>query len=78
MRSHSVIARPAIIIFKLVVKGPVHKKNENLYFLAPAQTKLMQPILVPYEAPLRSNLQKKNIGPLVFRKLLLNGLVAFA
>ena len=44
------------------VKGPAHSKNENLYFLAPAQTKRMQPILVSCEAPFRSNLQK-NTGP---------------
>ena len=37
------------------LKGP----DENLYFLAPAQTKLMQPILMPCEAQFRSNLQKK-------------------
>ena len=36
------------------------------YFLAPAQTKLMQPILMLCEAPFWSNLQKKNIGPVVF------------
>ena len=28
------------------LKGPAHSKNENIYFLAPAQTKRMQPILV--------------------------------
>jgi len=41
------------------LKGPAHRKNENLYFSAPAQTKRLQPILVSCEAPLRSNLQKK-------------------
>ena len=45
------------------LKGPAQSKNENLYFLAPAQTKLMQQILVSCEAPFRSNLKKKNIGP---------------
>ena len=44
------------------VKGPAHSKNENLYFLVPAQTQQMQPILVSCEAPFWSNLQKKNIG----------------
>ena len=43
-------------------KEPTHSKNENLYFLAPAQTKRMQPILVSCEAPFRSNL-KKTTGP---------------
>ena len=28
------------------LKGPAHSKNENLYFLAPVQTKRMQPILL--------------------------------
>ena len=28
------------------VKGPASSKKENLHFLAPAQTKRMQPILV--------------------------------
>ena len=41
-----------------LVKGPEYSKNENLYFLAPAQTKQMQPILVSCEAPFRSNLHK--------------------
>ena len=40
------------------LKGPVHSKKEN--FLAPAQTNRMQPILVPCEAPFRSNLRKKH------------------
>ena len=31
------------------IKGPAHSKNENLYFLAPAQTKRMKPILVSCE-----------------------------
>ena len=39
--------------------GPAYSKNETLYFLAPSQKHLMQPILVSYEAPLRSNFQKK-------------------
>ena len=34
--------------------------NEK-YFLAPAQRKGMQPILVLYEAPFRRNLQKKTL-----------------
>ena len=33
-----------------------------IYFLAPAQTNRMQTILVSYEAPFRSSLQK-NTGP---------------
>ena len=41
----------------IILKGPAHRKNENLHFTAPAQTKLMQPFLVPCEAPFRSNLQ---------------------
>ena len=59
-----------IYTYNLIVltqlKGPPHSKNENLYALAPAQTKRMQPI-----APFWSNLQK-NTGP-IFCKLLLNG-----
>ena len=69
------------------LKGPAHSKNENIHFLAPAQTKRMQPILVSWEAPFRSNLQKTT-GPVrvmtlagptwpplghFFCKLLLNG-----
>ena len=46
-----------------------HSKNENLYFLAPAQTKRMQPILVSCEAPFRSNLQKKPTGPVAIMTL---------
>ena len=42
------------------LKGPAHSKNENLYYLALAQTKRMQPILVSCEAPFRSNLQKNH------------------
>ena len=42
------------------LKGPANRKNENLYFSAPAQTKRLQPILVSCEAPLRSNLRKKH------------------
>ena len=38
------------------LKGPEHSKNENLYFLAPAQTKWIQPILVSCKALFRSNL----------------------
>ena len=34
----------------------------KIYILAPAQTKRMQPILVSWEEPFRSNLQKKNTG----------------
>ena len=45
-----------------MLKGPAHRKNSNLYFLSPAQTKRMQPILVSCEAPFWSNLQK-NSGP---------------
>ena len=40
-------------------KGPAHSKN-NLYFLAPAQTKRMQPILESCEEQFRSNFQKKH------------------
>ena len=47
------------LVPSLQLKGHAHSKNENLYFLAPAQTKLMQPFL---ESEFRSNLQK-NIGP---------------
>ena len=47
------------------LKGPAHSKNENLYFLALAQTKRMQPILVPCEALFRSNSLKKNTSLLV-------------
>ena len=54
-----------IYTYNLIVLTP-HSKNENLYALAPAQTKRMQPI-----APFWSNLQK-NTGP-IFCKLLLNG-----
>ena len=46
----------------IVIKGPAHSRNENLYFLDPAQTKRMQPILVSCEAQFRSSLQK-NTGP---------------
>ena len=48
--------------YRNIFKGPAHSKNENLYFLAPAQTKRKQPILVSCEALFRSNLQKKNTG----------------
>ena len=37
---------------------PFKGKNINLHFLAPAQRNLLQPILLSYEAPFRSNLQK--------------------
>ena len=37
------------------LKGPADSKNENLYFLAPAQTKRMQPTLVSCEALFWSN-----------------------
>ena len=51
-----------IYTYNLIVltqlKGPAHSKNENIYALAPAQTKRKQPI-----APFRSNLQK-NTGPI--------------
>ena len=50
-------------IFITLLKGPAHSKNENLYFLVPAQTKRMQPIFVSCEAPFRRNLQKTT-GPL--------------
>ena len=43
------------------LKGLEHSKNANLYFLAPAQTKRMQPILVSCEAPFRNSLQKKHL-----------------
>ena len=46
-----------------MLEGPAHSKNENLYFfLAPAQTKRMQPILVSCESSFRSHLQKTT-GP---------------
>ena len=48
--------------FIMDIKGSAHSKNENLYFLAPAQTKRMQPILLTCEAPFKSNLQI-NTGP---------------
>ena len=65
-------------------KGSAHSKNENLYFLAHTQTKLMQPILVSIKALFRSNLQKKwssgdhngpvsLTGPVFFCNLLLKG-----
>ena len=41
---------------KRKLQGPAHSKNENLYFLAPAQTKRMQP--VSCKAPFRSILQE--------------------
>ena len=40
------------------LKGLRIAKMKIYIFLASAQTKRMQPILVSYEAPLRSNLQK--------------------
>ena len=45
---------------------------KNIFF-APAQTKRMQPILVSWKAPFRSNLQK-NAGPV--RVMTLTGRVA--
>ena len=36
------------------IKGPAQSKNKNVYFLAPAQTKGMQPILVACEATFKS------------------------
>ena len=39
-------------------KGNEHSKNYNRYFLAPAQRNWIQPILLLYEVPFRSNLQK--------------------
>ena len=54
------------------IKGPAHGKNENLYFLAPAQTKPMKPILMSCEAPFKGQFAK-NIGQVVFCKLLQNG-----
>ena len=53
------------------LKGPAHSKNENLYYLALAQTKRMQPILVSCEEPFRSNLQKKKPLELINIKFLL-------
>ena len=47
------------------LKGPAHSKNENLYFLVPAKTKRMQPILVSRASPLRSNLKKKTLVQLL-------------
>ena len=44
------------------LKGHVHSKDENLYFLVPAQSKRMQPISVSWGASFRSNLQKSS-GP---------------
>ena len=46
-----------------ILKGPAHSKNDFFYFLAPAQTKRMQPILEQFA---------KKTGPF-FCKLLLNG-----
>ena len=51
----------SFLLCLLCLKGPAHSKNENFYFLAPAQTKRMQPILVSCEAPFRRILQKKTI-----------------
>ena len=49
--------------FLLPSVDPAHTKNEKLYFLA--QRIRMQPILVSYEAPFRSNFQK-NTDPFFF------------
>ena len=51
---------PPIYSFKVLLngalKGHAHSKNENLYVLDPALTKLMPPILASCEAaPFRSN-----------------------
>ena len=42
-----------------VIKGTAHSKN--VLYLAPAQRNLMHPILLAYEVPFRSNLQKKTL-----------------
>ena len=44
------------------LKGPTNSKNGHLYFLAPAQTKRMQPNAVSCEATFKSNLQKKTVS----------------
>ena len=59
-KAQLVVYRYILISFHL--KGLRMAKMKNLYFLAPAQTKRMQPILVSWEEPFRSNLQKKNTG----------------
>ena len=43
----------------MYVKESAHSKNGNFYFLAPTQRNQMERILVSYEAPFRSNLQKE-------------------
>ena len=50
------------IKLKMQLKGPAHSQNENFYFLAPAQSKRMQPILVSSETPFSSNFLKTT-GP---------------
>ena len=37
-------------VMLMTLKGTVHCRNENLYFLTPAQTNWMQPILLSYQA----------------------------
>ena len=56
--SHVAAQQLGAIAFMGLFKGPEHGKDENLYFLAPTQTKLMQPISVSRKVPFRSNLQK--------------------
>ena len=58
--SHVAAQQLGAIAFMGLFKGPEHGKDENLYFLAPTQTKLMQPISVSREVPFRSNFQKKH------------------
>ena len=52
----------ALLLSGQQLQGPARCIHENLYFLAPAQTKRMQPILVSCEAPFRSNLQNNSEG----------------
>ena len=55
------------------IKGPEHSENENLYILAPAKTKRMQPMLVSREAPHRlGGICKKTktlTGPVIFLQI---------
>ena len=44
------------------LKGLRIAKIKIVFFKAPAQRHCMQPILVSYEAPFRSNLPKKNLS----------------
>ena len=46
--NHLIINLFAISILFAILKGPVHNKNENLYFLAPSQTQRMQPIILAW------------------------------